>query len=72
MAEGWWCICGCASLGPCAPEAQGRVGSMRLGLALRQLQPRQTADNRHTARASIALPSPTGPIFSAVLALTLT
>jgi hypothetical protein len=28
--------------------------------------------SRHTARASIALPSPTGPMLSAVLALTLT
>ena len=32
----------------------------------------QTAANRQTARASIARPSPTGPIFSAVLAFTLT
>ena len=30
------------------------------------------ASSRQTARASIASPSPTGPIFSAVFALTLT
>lgn len=38
----------------------------------RQARCAQTRINRHTARASIARPSPTGPIFSAVFALTLT